>query len=1844
MAAGIMAVAAHAHAAFGGATNLTLSLTAVNSTSITANWTFIPGLQLLFVRTNMVGSVVQSSGVLSGPTTTHTGLTAGTGYAFKIKVATETDTSYTLMTNTISTQTKSVDGNSSTFTISGYARDSSNQGISGVTVRLTSMTLNFQESPGTYGVYTTTGSGYYQFVSISTSARYRAYFVKSGLTFMPDYTMFSYGGADITNYNTTGSTFTASAFQLSSTMWDWVGTTTTLKDGNTIQTYTSTSSSFMDFGGISFYLPPNASLDVDSRDYGLMLGSDISTSVTFGSKLSLSLGAGVDALVSTTSSGAYMFLSTQASNLTFGDAIKFQVPAGKNMYVTEKSGGVLMKSTEAATVPYGNFLKLNTLANIAMDISTNAAFFSGGWIFNSTAATKMKAGGDKIECVLPADLKMDVQEKSNGMVLRSTTAATMDYGKSMKFALGANTTMDITTSAFFTNGWVFDSTAATTMKAGGDKISFVIPPSLQMNMEEKPDGVIVRSTGAIAVSYGNNLKVNLSSDTNVDIATSPAFGDGWTFASTATCRLKFGTNSILLDIPAGIPTDLKEDSDGVVIRSTSNAPVVFGGSVEMRMPPNVNADLTNHENENLLDFVSTVTVPLGNSGVTVSPSTGTVQAEILGNTFSVSMQTGSIQECNLALPTTAQKSVEIKLNSPVVAEGAVKTHFEPGALSAQVDLEVKIPESLPSAIASSSNDEMIHITSNAAVEINPSQGVTIANSTGVAIVMNYQDSNLEGSSTEQLRICVYSTGTARWEIIPSIVNVASKTVTAYAPHFSTYKLQKLGNKLNQLKLGTGPLSTPLWDFLKTSSTLLGGSTVYSYSSTAPVKLDFGGIGFNLGANTSMGVIPQSGKIVLQSSNSAPVTFGSNMNFQVPANVGVSVATTASGAFVFNSTATQSAMSIGGGRINFKLEPGKDTFVRERSDGIVLKTTASAKMDFGSYLKIQTPAFTDVQISTGSSAFATGSVFLSTAQFSLTVGSGSLAVPASLPLDLMERASGDVALRSTMTASLNYGGSIRLALPPNIQADLKSKESGFVLFSTAAVPLVSAGASFQISSGTMESFDLANLFKVALGTDTAANCALHLPTTAQKTVEVQLTQRDSSTGTVSVKIAPDALSANVDLTVKFPADIPSSTRTAGGKVTALGGDMAVEINPSGPVSIDNSTGVPIVFTYTDADLAGGTTASFKVCVYSTPTATWEIVNTVIDSQAKTITAYAPHFSLYQAMSFHGETNLNPIWTSRSSVTLAAAWNNAGANWIAAFSLGGTVVSSGTVAANSTSYANLNAATSYSFKVKIATETDSAYVNNTISTTTFAPPAPPASFAIVHSTIAAGTHHTCARLADNTVKCWGRNDVGQLGLGTTVYYGDNSGEMGDSLPPVSLGAGRTAQGLATGIMHTCALLDDNTVKCWGYNALGSLGLGDIVNRGDNANEMGDSLPVVSLGAGRTAKALVVGLYHTCALLDDNSVKCWGYNNYGQLGLGDTVTRGDAANEMGDNLPTVNLGAGRTAKALVADIYHTCALLDDNTVKCWGYNSNGQLGLGDMANRGDGANEMGDNLPAVSLGAGRTAKALAAGEYHTCALLDDNTVKCWGRASLGQLGLGDIVFRGDDASEMGDSLPAVSLGTGRTAKAISGGSYFTCALLDDNTVKCWGHNAYGQLGLGDIANRGDGASEMGDSLPAVSLGAGRTAKDLSAGGNHACVLLDNNAIKCWGRNEYGQLGLGDTSSRGDAANEMGDNLSVVPTTGALPVPLSSTPLNPAWTSSSSTTLAASWGGAGSSWIAVLTQSGFTMPLSSGTVISNTTSYANLIPGTGYNFKVKIATEPDTSFTSNLISTMTLQTPTPP
>ena len=448
------------------------------------------------------------------------------------------------------------------------------------------------------------------------------------------------------------------------------------------------------------------------------------------------------------------------------------------------------------------------------------------------------------------------------------------------------------------------------------------------------------------------------------------------------------------------------------------------------------------------------------------------------------------------------------------------------------------------------------------------------------------------------------------------------------------------------------------------------------------------------------------------------------------------------------------------------------------------------------------------------------------------------------------------------------------------------------------------------------------------------------------------------------------------------------------------------------------------------------------------------------------------------------------------------------------------------------------------------------------------------------VSAGSFHTCAVLDDGSLKCWGYNGNGRLGLGSTTQQ--------TTPQSVSLGTGRTAVSVSAGNYHTCAVLDDGSLKCWGANGSGRLGLGSTTQQTTPQS--------VSLGTGRTAVSVSAGSSHTCAVLDDGSLKCWGYNFYGQLGLGSTTQQTTPQSVVGMNstdsaiftsrssqyAPTcafndgslycwgaffsstsqkflspqkmqpansgsesLGLGSGHTClvdgadrlkclgrgsygqlgrndtsdsmsamspygledtdvTSVSAGYEHTCAVLDDGSLKCWGSNGNGQLGIGSTTQQ--------TTPQSVSLGTGRTAVSVNAGYYHTCAVLDDGSLKCWGSNGNGQLGIGSTTQQTTPQS--------VSLGTGRTAVSVSAGSNHACAVLDDGSLKCWGSNGNGQLGLGSTTQQTTPQS--------VSLGTGRTAVSVSAGYQHTCAVLDDGSLKCWGYNGYGQLGLGSTTQQ--------------------------------------------------------------------------------------------------------------------
>jgi alpha-tubulin suppressor-like RCC1 family protein len=342
------------------------------------------------------------------------------------------------------------------------------------------------------------------------------------------------------------------------------------------------------------------------------------------------------------------------------------------------------------------------------------------------------------------------------------------------------------------------------------------------------------------------------------------------------------------------------------------------------------------------------------------------------------------------------------------------------------------------------------------------------------------------------------------------------------------------------------------------------------------------------------------------------------------------------------------------------------------------------------------------------------------------------------------------------------------------------------------------------------------------------------------------------------------------------------------------------------------------------------------------------------------------------------------------------------------------------------------------------------------------------------LAAGGGHTCALLAGGGVKCWGNNDDGQLGDSTTT----------DRHAPTSVsGLGGSAVALAAGGFHTCALLVGGAVKCWGDNHYGQLSDGTTVDR---------HAPVDVIGLASEAIALELGDEYTCALTVGGGVKCWGHNSSGQLGDGTNQDR---------HTPTDVSGLASGVLALAAGYYHTCASMVNGGAKCWGRNFDGQLGDGTTA----------DHLLPVDVSelAG-SVTALAAGYSHTCALTAEGGVKCWGWSSSGQLGDGSIAFR---------LTPVDVTGLSSGVSALTSGWDRTCALLTGGGVKCWGDDFHGQLGDGMFPMRSNPL--LVSDLPDDPIA-------LTGGDFHTCALNAGGGVACWGGNEEGQLGDGTRLSR--------------------------------------------------------------------------------------------------------------------
>jgi alpha-tubulin suppressor-like RCC1 family protein len=344
------------------------------------------------------------------------------------------------------------------------------------------------------------------------------------------------------------------------------------------------------------------------------------------------------------------------------------------------------------------------------------------------------------------------------------------------------------------------------------------------------------------------------------------------------------------------------------------------------------------------------------------------------------------------------------------------------------------------------------------------------------------------------------------------------------------------------------------------------------------------------------------------------------------------------------------------------------------------------------------------------------------------------------------------------------------------------------------------------------------------------------------------------------------------------------------------------------------------------------------------------------------------------------------------------------------------------------------------------------------------------AIVPTAIAVGAGHTCVLYADQSIRCTGQNNQGEVGNNTTTNVFEPAVAIG-TVNPVSL---------RTGLEHTCTLVGDGRMQCWGTNFTGQLGDGT----------MGGFAAVPQFVHNMTtAIKAITGGFFTCAIVTDHTVQCWGRNQDGQLGNGDATT------DVPLPGPVLNLGP---VADLIAGGYHVCALMGDGTAKCWGRNGRGQVG--------DGTVDSPITTPHPVSGL-TTAVTLSLGTYHSCALLQNSNVQCWGQSDFGQIGAPGLAF---------SSTPVTVSGIANAVGVYSGFMH-SCAALADGSVRCWGHNDFGQLGDGTTTDSASPVLVQGISNPrALGLGVG-----------HTCALMQDLTVQCWGEGDAGQFGTGTTTN---------------------------------------------------------------------------------------------------------------------
>jgi alpha-tubulin suppressor-like RCC1 family protein len=345
------------------------------------------------------------------------------------------------------------------------------------------------------------------------------------------------------------------------------------------------------------------------------------------------------------------------------------------------------------------------------------------------------------------------------------------------------------------------------------------------------------------------------------------------------------------------------------------------------------------------------------------------------------------------------------------------------------------------------------------------------------------------------------------------------------------------------------------------------------------------------------------------------------------------------------------------------------------------------------------------------------------------------------------------------------------------------------------------------------------------------------------------------------------------------------------------------------------------------------------------------------------------------------------------------------------------------------------------------------------------------------------HTCMLSNTGIAMCWGLGGSGQLGNGQSL----------DQESPVQVSNLTNIDSMSLGETHTCAITKasetiTSKLWCWGDYSNGKLGVDPSVIGSGN-------LPIEVTGLLGSPLAVAAGKEHTCAIIQnevDSSVMCWGYNQEGQLGIGNTTSM---------SLPT-EVPESSGAKEISAGESFTSIVITNGEIKSWGANTEGQLGNGFFFRR---------QLPIHLNSLLEPIEDVVSGENHTCALTQTGNVYCWGSNLYGQLGNGTTDYSKD---------PVKVLNLDSKVNSIAAGPFHTCVLLASGEAKCWGYNMSGILGTGDLYTTNLSTPEFvidaDTSLPLANI------EKITTGGWHNCALMMGGSIKCWGSDLFGQLGM--------------------------------------------------------------------------------------------------------------------------